>query len=96
MINCAKKSISASALSKIYLKTYLSRFSQSFISSCRLENAISGSIIRNSERCLVVLEFSALKVGQNVYTLLNAWANVSAFNCPLTVRDASFQKKSFE
>ena len=32
----------------------------------RSQNAISGSIIQNSEACLAVLEFSALKVGPNV------------------------------
>ena len=35
---------------------------------------ISGSIIQNSLKCLVVLLFSALKVGPNVYTFVRAQA----------------------
>lgn len=40
----------------------------------RLQKAISGSIIQNSARCLLVWLFSALKVGPKVYTLLSPHA----------------------
>ena len=70
--------------------------SASSILSSKSANAISGSIIQNSEACLPVYEFSALKVGPNVYTFLNAKAIISAFNCPLTVKLASLPKKSCE
>jgi hypothetical protein len=50
------------------------------IHTVRSANAISGSIIQNSARCRVVLEFSARKVGPNVYTLLNAAAYVSTWS----------------
>ena len=36
--------------------------------SVRSENAISGSIIQNSEACLCVFDLSALNVGPKVYT----------------------------
>ena len=49
-------------------------------------NASSGSIIQNSAKCLVVLEFSARKVGPKVYTLDRAHAYVSTCNCPDTVK----------
>ena len=45
-----------------------------------LANAISGSIIQNSARCRVVFEFSARKVGPNVYTFESARQNASTFN----------------
>ena len=50
------------------------------------KKAISGSTIQNSARCREVLEFSARKVGPNVYTLPSAVANISASNWPLTVK----------
>ena len=45
---------------------YFNILSASTISSSKSANAISGSIIQNSAACLVVLEFSALKVGPKV------------------------------
>ena len=47
-------------------KMYLRNSSASVASSARSANAISGSIIQNSARCRLVLEFSARKVGPNV------------------------------
>ena len=73
---------------------YLSIDSAKSMSSSRSAKAISGSIIQNSAACLVVLEFSALKVGPKVYIFLNAIAKVSPFNCPLTVRLVALPKKS--
>ena len=58
------------------------------------QNAISGSIIQNSDACVLVLEFSALNVGPKVYVFLYASANVSASNCPDTVSAAGLLKKS--
>ena len=75
---------------------YFIMLSARAISSSRSANAISGSIIQNSAACLVVLEFSALNVGPNVYMFLKAIANVSPLSCPLTVRLVSLPKKSFE
>ena len=60
----------------------------------RSQNAISGSIIQNSARWRGVFEFSARKVGPNVYTLVNASAKISASSCPLTVRYVGLPKKS--
>ncbi len=37
--------------------------------SVNSKNAISGSTIQNSAKCREVFEFSARKVGPNVYTL---------------------------
>jgi len=44
------------------------------------QNAISGSIIQNSARCLGVWEFSALNVGPNVYMSVMAEAKSSPSN----------------
>ena len=65
-----------------------------FILSSKSLKATSGSIIQNSAKCLVVLLFSALKVGPKVYTSLNAIAANSPSNCPLTVRLVLLPKKS--
>ena len=65
------------------------------MSPSRSQKAISGSIIQNSEACVLVFEFSALKVGPKVYVFLYAIANVSASSCPDTVRAAILPKKSF-
>ena len=43
-------------------------------------NATSGSIIQNSDKCLDVFEFSARKVGPNVYTLPIDISKASAAN----------------
>src|SRR2546430_4457630 len=48
------------------------------MSPFKSQNAISGSIIQNSLACREVFEFSARKVGPNVYTFDNAQANASA------------------
>ncbi len=47
---------------------------------------ISGSIIQNSARWREVFEFSARKVGPNVYTSERAVAKISPSSCPETVR----------
>ena len=75
--------------------TDLTIASATSMSSAKSANAISGSIIQNSAAWRAVLDRSARNVGPNVYTLENAIANVSAFNCPETVRLAFFSKKSF-
>ena len=48
------------------LKTCFSSASASAALSARFAKAISGSIIQNSARCRLVLEFSARKVGPKV------------------------------
>ena len=58
-------------------------------------NAISGSTIQNSDRWRLVLEFSARKVGPNVYTRESAVAYVSTLSWPETVRNAGLPKKSW-
>ena len=68
--NESKKVISSGQLSSTYLTTYLSMLSIISISPSRSQNAISGSIIQNSEACVLVFEFSALNVGPNVYVFL--------------------------
>ena len=64
--------------------------------SFRSLNAISGSTIQNSAKCLEVFEFSALNVGPKVYTFPSPIAILSASNCPETVRLVSLPKKSLE
>lgn len=51
------------------------------MASFRSEKDISGSIIQNSAKCLVVWLFSARKVGPKVYTSPRAHAWVSADSC---------------
>ena len=55
-----------STLSSTYLTTYFNISSITSISPSRSVNAISGSIIQHSLACVLVLEFSALKVGPKV------------------------------
>ena len=66
------------------------------MSSWRSAKAISGSIIQNSARWRVVLEFSALNVGPKVYTEVMAHAYVSTLSWPDTVRKVGSEKKSCE
>ena len=61
-----KKLMSSARSSRMALKRYLRKSSASCASSARFAKAISGSIIQNSERCLLVFEFSARKVGPKV------------------------------
>ena len=75
---------------------YLIISSAKSISSFKSAKHISGSIIQNSAACFTVFEFSALNVGPNVYTFLNACAKVSTSSCPLTVKWEDFPKKSWE
>ena len=75
---------------------YLRKSSAKSILSSKSAKAVSGSIIQNSDRCLDVLEFSALNVGPKVYTFPRASAPSSASSCPETVRLVCFPKKSFE
>ena len=53
-----------------YFTTYLSISSIISISPAKSQKAISGSIIQNSLAWVLVLEFSALNVGPNVYVFL--------------------------
>ena len=57
-------------------------------------NGISVSSIKNSDRCRVVLCFSARKIGPKVNTLPIEQAAISACNCAETVRLAVFPEKS--
>ena len=58
------------------------------------QKAISGSIIQNSAAWVLVLLFSARKVGPKVYTLEKAMAKVSASSWPVTARAVGLPKKS--
>ena len=64
-----------------------------FIHPFKSTKAISGSIIKNSEACVVVLDFSALKVGEKVKTFFNASTKASTCNWPDTVKKESLLKK---
>ena len=90
----SKNFISNGAFSNAALMMCFIISSAKSISSLRSANAISGSIIQNSDACLGVFEFSALNVGPKVYTFLNASAIASASSCPLTVRPVFSAKKS--
>ena len=65
-IRSSKKAMSSARSSSTALKMYLSSASASVASSARSAKAISGSIIQNSARWRLVLEFSARKVGPKV------------------------------
>ena len=62
----SKNAMSSPRSSSTALKMYLSSASASAALSARFAKAISGSIIQNSARCRLVLEFSARKVGPKV------------------------------
>ena len=65
-IRSAKNAMSSAHSSRIARKLYLSRSSARSALSEMSANAISGSTIQNSERCRLVFEFSARKVGPKV------------------------------
>ncbi len=65
-IRSAKNAMSSARSSRTARKLYLSRSSARSALSARSAKAISGSTIQNSERCRLVFEFSARKVGPNV------------------------------
>ena len=65
-IRSSKKAMSSARSSSTARKMYLRSASASVASSARSAKAISGSIIQNSARWRLVLEFSARKVGPKV------------------------------
>ena len=65
-IRCWKNSMSSCRSLRTAVNMCFSKPSARFALSFRSANAISGSTIQNSARCLVVLEFSARNVGPKV------------------------------
>jgi hypothetical protein len=65
-INFSKKAMSSLQVSKEYLMTYFTNSSAFVIAENKSAKAISGSIMLNSAKCLVVWLFSALNVGPKV------------------------------
>ena len=65
-IRSAKNAMSSARSSRTARKLYRSRSSARSALALMSANAISGSTIQNSERCLLVFEFSARNVGPNV------------------------------
>ena len=65
-IRSRKNCISSGCCSSTSRKTRLRNRSASSMLSANSKNAISGSIIQNSAKCRLVLEFSARNVGPNV------------------------------
>ena len=68
----SKNSMSSARSSSTARNKCLSKASARAAFSFKSAKAVSGSIIQNSARCLLVFEFSARKVGPNVYTLVSA------------------------
>ena len=71
-IRSSKKAMSTGRSASSVLNTCFSSASASVALSDRSANAISGSTIQNSARWRLVFEFSARKVGPNVYTRVSA------------------------